>query len=179
MMAMQAIYRVRQGLNNLSATARPEDAALAARYLTQTEQRFFARMEVADQKHCVGVLKYLLRRGMEDRQLLKAALLHDVGKSRSRISVFHRTAAVLLRAIFGEVPSFLTWIGGERLWGPFYVLENHPRLGAVMLAKAGCDERVWRLAELHHVDPKLLNLTDDAEWMQAALWALRKADSES
>ena len=176
---MQAVYRVRQGLSNLTARPRPEDEALAARYLSPAELRLFRRLEPADRKHSVSVLGSLDRMGVADSCILKAALLHDVGKSRRRISVFHRTLAVILRALFGEIPSFFTWVGREAFWMPFYVLENHARLSAAMLVKAGCEERVWRLAELHHVDPELVETAALDDWTREALRVLRKADSEN
>ncbi len=176
---MQAIYRVRQGLSNLSAGIRPEDEELVARYLSPTELKLFYRMEPPDSLHSTGVLRSLLKRGVHDRAILKAALLHDVGKSRCRISMFHRTMVVILRAFFGTLPEFFTWMGKEAFWRPFYVLENHPRLSAAMLARAGCEERVWRLAELHHADPKLLGPLPDEEWLRDALSTLRTADGEN
>lgn len=176
---MQAIYRVRQGISNLSARPRPEDEAVAAQYLSPTELRLFARMEPADRRHSLGVLRSLEKMGVRDRHILQAALLHDVGKSRRPISIFHRTLAVILRAVFGQIPSFFTWVGRESLWGPFYVLENHPRLSAAILVRAGCEERVWRLAEMHHVDPKIADMAPMDEWTREALRLLRKADSEN
>lgn len=176
---MQAIYRIRQGFSNFSTSVSSEDDALAARYLSPTELNLFERMEPTDRRHTIRVLKSLIASGCRDRQMLKAALLHDVGKSRRRIGVFHRTAAVILRAVFGTLPSFLTWIGKQGFWEPFYILENHPRLSAAMLARAGCEERVWRLAELHHTDSKLLGALPDGEWVRAALETLQKADGEN
>jgi putative nucleotidyltransferase with HDIG domain len=139
----------------------------------------FVQMEPADQRHTVGVLKSLVSSGVQDRALLKAGLLHDVGKSRRKLTLIHRTLAVLLRAVFGKVPSFLVWQGQDSFWAPFYVLENHPRLGASMLARAGCEERVWRLAELHHAEPGLVGRIPDEDWVRPALNALKKADSEN
>jgi hypothetical protein len=175
---VRAIYRVRQGLQNLSARVEPESVGLANEYLSPAERQLFARMEPADQRHSVGVLRSLLSMGIEDATLLKAALLHDVGKSRCRIGVVHRTVAVLLTAIFGELPSF-AWQRNTGFWMPFYVLENHPRIGAVMLARAGSEERVWRLTELHQLEPELVGRVNDNEWVRWALALLRKADNKN
>jgi len=176
---VQAIYRVRQGLNNLSARAQPGDWALIASYLSPVELDIFRRMEPADQRHSAGVLRSLLAMGVTDADLLKAGLLHDAGKSRCRIGIAYRTLAVILTAVFGGLPAFLTWQSREGFWMPFHVIENHPRIGASMLAKAGCEERVWRLTELHQLNPALLGSVPDNEWVRWALAALRKADSEN
>ena len=176
---MQAIYWVRQGLNNLSASAKPEDWTLVDRYLAPVERSLFAAMEIADQRHCVGVLRSLLSEGISDTALLKAGLLHDVGKARCRIGVLHRSIAVLLVALFGKLPSFLTRQCQEGFCLPFYVLENHPRIGAAKLAKAGCEERGWRLTELHQLDPAFVGNLPDDEWVRWARVALRAADSKN
>jgi hypothetical protein len=174
---MGLLYRLRQGIENLRAAPSPEDTELAAGYLAPGELALFSRMEPADQRHTAGVLRSLQRAGIEDRALLKAGLLHDVGKSRRKLSVAHRTVAVVLRAVFGRLPSFLVWQDEGGILAPFYVLENHPRLGACMLARAGCEERVWRLAELHHADAARIGRVPDEEWVRWALEELKRADS--
>lgn len=176
---MQPIYRVRQGLNNLNARAQPSDWALVNRYLSPVELELFSRMEPADQRHSVNVLRSLLARDITDAALLKAGLLHDVGKSRCKIGIVYRTLAVLLTAVFGGLPEFLTWQSRESILTPFYVIENHPRIGASILVKAGCEERVWRLTELHQLNPALVGSVPDNEWVRWALAALQKADSEN
>ncbi len=176
---MQPIYRVRQGLNNLSARAQPAGWELVNRYLSPVEIDLFRRMEPADQRHSIGVLRSLLAMDVTDTDLLKAGLLHDVGKSRCRIGIVYRTLAVILTAVFGSLPEFLTWQFRESIFTPFYVIENHPRIGASMLAKAGCRERVWRLTELHQLNPALVGSVPDDEWVRWGLAALQKADSEN
>ncbi len=176
---MGAVYRIRQALANLTARMQPEDWILVGRYLTDAERRLFVRMEAADQRHSVQVLRTLLADSVEDESLLKAALLHDVGKSRCRITIVYRTAAVLMEALCGTLPAF--GIRGDRKswWFPFYILANHPRIGASMLAQAGTEERVWRLVEMHQLEPYLVRNVPDAQWIRAALVTLRQADNEN
>jgi putative nucleotidyltransferase with HDIG domain len=176
---VRAAYRFRQGLKNLAAEMRPEDWALAGRHLSERERALFDRMEPADQRHSVEVLKTLLRDGIEDQHLLEAALLHDVGKSRSRITVVHRTLAVLAKALFGRWHLITAWPSESGWWTPFHVMSNHPRIGASMLAKAGCEERVWRLVELHQVPVSRLGQIPDEDWVRWALEQLRSADERN
>lgn len=176
---VRAAYRIRQGLNNLTAEMRPRDRQLASQYLSTGEQAFFDRMDPADQRHSVDVLRTLLDSAETDPHLLKAALLHDVGKSRCRIGTVHRTLAVLARALTGGRRLPVTWPPGPGWWTPFYVISNHARIGASMLAKSGCEERVWRLAELHQISPENVGQIPDGEWVRWALTRLRWADEQN
>lgn len=173
------IYRIRQGLANLGARMLPEDWVLADRYLSEAERALFARMEPADQRHSTQVLRTLLQAAVTDESLLKAALLHDVGKSRCRITLVHRTVAVLFEALLGRLPALEARGDGKSWWLPFYVLANHPRIGASMLAQAGTEERVWRLVELHQLEPQRVSNVPDAHWIRAALATLRRADNQN
>jgi hypothetical protein len=178
-MISRALYRLRQGLANLRAAVGDEDRSFAMTHLSEAEGGLFLGMETADQRHSIRVLQRLLSTGIDDRDLLKAALLHDVGKSYCRIGILHRTAAVALKALLGRLPAWLADQPRARLRRPFYVLQNHPRLGADLLARAGCSERVCRLAELHQSNPHLVGSDDGSRWTRWALATLRLADNEN
>lgn len=177
---MRVVYRVRQGLANLTATMQPEDWSLVFRWLSPAERPLFTRMQRPDQLHSVRVARWLLAEGEADQHLLKAALLHDIGKSRCRIGIVHRTLDVLLGGVLRSFPTLFSGLPGEsRWWMPFYVAANHPRLGASLLAEAGCDERVWRLVELHERDPHQVGHIPDGQWVRQALVRLQQADSNN
>lgn len=175
----QALYRVSQGLANLRAAMAADDWALVSEHLSEAELSLFKGMQPQDQRHSVQVLRSLLAEGEEDELLLKAALLHDVGKSRCQIGIFHRTLAVLAKAVFGELPFFLCRTPGGGCWLPMYVIASHPRIGASMLAQAGCPEKLWRLVELHELDPRAVGDLPDGRWVRRALVALRRADNQN
>ncbi len=178
---MGAVYRIRQGFANLGARMHSEDWALVEQQLSKAERELFEQMEPADQHHSVRVLRALLGLGITDQDILKAALLHDVGKSGCRISLLHRTLAVLWTAAVGISPAFQLRSNDNNnsWWLPFYVLANHPRLGASMLVRVGTKERVWRLVELHQLEPRLVGDLPDASWVRAALATLRIADNQN
>jgi putative nucleotidyltransferase with HDIG domain len=175
-----ALYRVRQGLDSLWAKVAPGDLDLVRRLLSQEELWLFLRMDIADQRHSLRVMHTIWSAGIDDAVLTKAALLHDVGKSRCHISIVHRTLAVLVTAAIGILPPLSSAPSSGSWWFPFYVIANHPRIGAAMLAKCGCPERVWRLTELHHLEPHQVGrLRKDNEWIQQALLVLRRADNQN
>ncbi|MBE3075417.1 MAG: hypothetical protein IMZ75_10815 [Actinobacteria bacterium] len=176
---MRALYRIGQGFSNLRGSTVPARDALAVQQLGDEELKLFRRMASVDQRHCLAVARSLQASGGPDPSLLKAALLHDVGKSFCSISLVHRTVAVLLTALFGSLPSFLLWQPEGSWWMPFRVLANHPRLGAGMLAGAGTEERVWRLVELHHLAPDTVTGLHDGAWLRQSLEALHRADNDN
>ncbi len=175
----RAAYRVRQALANLAARMSPDDWALVGRLLSLEEKALFERMEAVDQRHSVQVARRLMESGATDPALLKAALLHDVGKSRCRIGILPRTLAVLAAHVPGRLPS---WLAREcdRGWRlPFHVLARHHEIGAELLAQAGCDERVCRLVQLHQSDIRRLGSVPNREWLQQSLALLQRADGQS
>jgi putative nucleotidyltransferase with HDIG domain len=177
---VRAIYRIKQGIDNLTASMQPEDWSLVTRWLSPVERSLFSMMQRPDQLHCTRVARWLLDRGETNTQLIKAALLHDVGKSRCYIGVQHRTLYVLLGWLFRIFPPLFAGPPGEnRWWMPYYVIANHSRIGASMLAQSGCEERVWRLVELHQQDPQLIGHLNDGPWIRSALERLRLADGHN
>lgn len=177
---MRPLYRVRQGLDNLWAGVGSRDLAIVRQQLSQEELQLFLRMDSADQRHCIRVLRAIQAEGNCDANLTKAALLHDVGKARCHIGIVHRTIAVLIGGVFRRLPPLAFAPSMGSWWYPFYVIANHPRIGAAMLVRCGSPERVWRLAELHHLEPHQVGrLPKDNEWVQRALLALRRADNQN
>lgn len=147
-------YRLRQLKNNLtagplSAMAREEVAAV----LSPAEQALFARLSFADQWHSVRVLGDLRGAGYNDPDLLAAALLHDVGKTRYPLTAWDRTVIVVGAALIPR---------GAAQWGagpadgwrrPFVVRARHPEWGAEMAAAAGARVAVVDLIRRHADKP--------------------------
>src|SRR2546421_10155934 len=55
----------------------------------------FKTMSPADQRHSLRVCRGLQARGSTDKDMLAAALLHDVGKAQGRVPFWSRPAIVL------------------------------------------------------------------------------------
>lgn len=142
-------YRVQQGLRALTAWLRPVDYATAQAILSPPLVALFMQMRRSEQQHSLHVLASLRQMGHHHPDLLVAALLHDVGKSRARIGLVGRTLAVLARTF---TPSLARrWAAGEeRGWRrPFVVAERHPAWGAEMLAEAGAPPLAVTLVRRH------------------------------
>lgn len=173
---MPPAYRVQQFIRATGASIRREEVeeTLLGRYLPPQAASLFRSMPRYDQQHALRVLATLQQGGHDDPDLLAAALLHDVGKSvprRDRSRLWHRVAAVLMRAL---QPGLLARIGRDEpgSWRrPFYLQQNHAALGAELAQQARCSEATVNLIR-HHEDP------DDAS-QDPLLAALQAADSRN
>src|SRR4030042_6140545 len=90
----RAVHLVRRFLRALTAHVDPSDRQVIADNLTPAQQRLFWAMMLQDQRHSLDVFYTLQRRGCQDRDLLLAALLHDVGKGEIHLS--QRVVSVFL-----------------------------------------------------------------------------------
>ena len=135
------MHRVGQFVAHVRARVAPEEEALAARLLPAAALPLFAVMPVADRRHALDVVERLLAGGIDDRDLLSAALLHDVAKGR-RTRLWHRVAGVLLEKL---APSVLRRLASPdpRSWRhPFHLYLHHATLSAETALAAGCGPRV-------------------------------------
>src|SRR5713226_2037684 len=90
-------YRLRQVRQQLGFVAPLSalDYAEVARWLPTSALPLFETMSVADQQHSLRVCRGLLARGCTEKDLLAAALLHDVGKGQGRVPFWTRPLIVI------------------------------------------------------------------------------------
>ena len=134
------MHRVGQFVAHVRARVTPEEEAVAGRILPPDAARLFATMPVADRRHAIDVSGRLLAAGIDDPDVLCAALLHDVAKGH-RMRLWHRVSGVLLEAV---APSLLRRVAGADpgSWRhPFHLYLHHAELSAEMAVAAGCGTR--------------------------------------
>ncbi len=143
-----AISRIRQFLAAIRAQVGEDEVAVLEQYLDPPQRDLFRRMSPIDQRHCLDVFNTLLQWGYSDPDLLRAALVHDVGKRG--IHLWHRVAGVLLEAFW---PTLLERLAVNRpqswLYG-FYIYRHHTDLGAELAKRSGCSPSVVELIRGHH-----------------------------
>ncbi len=178
----RARYRVRQFFAAVGAYLRPiraEELAAARRWLPQAAWPLFDAMPRNDQRHSLAVLAVLTAQGRGEAALMQAALLHDVAKSVSGVTLFHRVAVVLLKWLW---PAWLERLARQpapargSLRYPFWAHVNHPRLGAEMAAAAGCDPTAVALIRAHQEPPRA---AWDGGGFDEMLAALQAADGDN
>jgi hypothetical protein len=144
-----AYWRTLQGLRAMTAFLRPVDYQVVEELLTPELLALFKRMRASEQHHCIRVMTALRRWGYTDPDLLTAALLHDVGKARYPLTLFGRSAAVVITTIAPRLAQ--RWEEGEPrgLRRPLVIAHRHPEWSAQDMSAAGASQRASNLARRH------------------------------
>jgi type IV secretory pathway TrbD component len=133
------MHRVSQFVSHLTARVSADDEATAHRMLPPSAWPLFDRMPVADRRHGLDVAARLLGGGIDDRDVLSAALLHDAAKG-SRLRLWHRIVGVLLEAF---APGLLARLARRdpRATNAWHLYLRHADLSADAARQAGLSER--------------------------------------
>lgn len=145
---MSAGYRLRQFWLATTARISAGERQAARRLLGPAASDLFERMPRADQRHGLDVMQALAAAGEREPAVLAAALLHDAGKAGAGLTVWHRTAIVLLGRWW---PAGLARLAAPAGWRrPFWAHLRHAELGAQAAEAAGCAELTVWLIRHHH-----------------------------
>lgn len=148
------LYRAGQFFRSLRPVMTTADQAAISAYLSTPQLRqLFARMDPVDQQHALAAFNALRRAGETNADLLVAALLHDAGKSLTRVRLWHRVLVVLLGTLLPDwLPVLASAPPGSWRY-PLAVYCNHPALGAELAAAAGATPLTVRLIRRHQSPP--------------------------
>jgi hypothetical protein len=142
-------YRAGQFLHLLTAKRKREHRRFVYEILDSSMAALFFRMSDPDQSHSVRVFQTLVDQGEEGEDLLRAALLHDVGKSLHPLRAWERSLVVVTNRIFPN--QVLKW-GHDEPYGwrkPFVVALQHPEWGAALVQQEGGSETLVTLIRYH------------------------------
>lgn len=145
-------YRIGQFLASLWPRVERDERAILIRWLPPRAVDLFYRMPRRDQRHSLDVLYSLRSAGVDQPDLLAAALLHDVGKTVNPgrpLRLWQRVVVVLLEAIDPELVAVLASDDPDSLRYPFHAHLCHPELGAALAQEAGCTRLTVELIRWH------------------------------
>jgi len=116
----------------------PERKMLSTWLDSAEEASLFYRQAVADQRHAFRAAQRLHHFAPDRRDLIRAALFHDVGKWHAGLGIVGRSVAGALTKL------------GLPLRGRFAIYVAHGVRGAEELQAIGCEEVVVEFARHHH-----------------------------
>ncbi len=113
----------------------------------------FQTMSTADQQHSLRVYRGLQARGCTEKDLLAAALLHDVGKGQGRVPFWTRPLIVIGKRCAPRLLARLVTYPDENMPGFRRSLSYawyHADIGADLAAAAGLSEQTVLYIRTHH-----------------------------
>ncbi len=152
---MKIGYRVQQFLNAITAAPTLQECQEVKSFLPAALMDLFSAMQPGEQAHSLRIYHSLRENGVQDPDLLTAALLHDVGKNRLPLRPWERAYIVLANSL---APNLVETWGrsafqeGLPFWRrPFVVAVQHPEWGAQMTQQAGASILSVDLIRYHQV----------------------------
>lgn len=156
--------RIKQYLKAIRARVSEEDYKFLLRVLSKKELSCFNRFPDFEKRHALDVCYYIIDKyGIEDEELIKAALFHDIGKTEAKITPNKKAIAVILE----KIPFIANFL--RRYFFFLEVYYNHPKYSAKICREMGLSERVVYLVEHHH----------DFETLDEDVKKLQEADKKS
>lgn len=125
-------------------------------WLTERENSLFLAQPAADQRHGYTAAQTVVAAGVQDRVLIRTALLHDIGKRHARLGVIGRVIASLM--ILFRIP----------IRGRWAAYRNHGEVAARELEAIGSDPLIVDFARQHHGERPATIDTDTWKLLQKA-----------
>lgn len=147
------LYRIRQFIWSVTSKLTEEDRIFMQKHLNKVESELFYKLPVYEQKHSINVARDVksvydnpssFKCDYEKEKLIKAALLHDIGKAEFKLSVIDKGILVILNKV---TKGNLKKLTNVKKIDCYY---NHGERGYNILKKYGYDEEFLGLIKNHH-----------------------------
>ncbi len=168
---------IKRLITSWSFVINEHDIALVEKYLDEPGKFLFYQMNRFDQHHCLTVARDILvkhqttLKDFEMNLLMKAALLHDIGKSEGEFDLINRILVALIRRFFPFWRNRLALTNPSTWWEQLrygvYLDLVHPARGAHMAQLLGINPVVVELIQRHH-EPRQRSQSLGLKYLQAA-----------
>lgn len=145
-----ALYRVKQFVWGFTSLFKDIDYKYISKFLNEDEIKIFNKLKHNDKHHCIRVCKDSIKMrndldiDVDIYKLGKAALLHDVGKSKKHLSLIEKSVVVVLdKATKGRIKRY----DNIKQIDIYY---NHPKIGLEILNKFDYDKEFLQVIRYHH-----------------------------
>ncbi|WP_309568907.1 HDIG domain-containing metalloprotein [Clostridium estertheticum] len=152
-----SLYRIKQFYRSIVAKINDKDVDFLKIYLKTYELLLFNKLPTYEQKHCINVARDVEincnKRKLQSFNLIKVALLHDIGKIYSTMNPIDKSIMVILHKITnGKIRAFNKFKNVNMYY-------NHGEIGCNLLKQYGYDDRFLFLIKNHHNN----SIIDDIE----------------
>ena len=144
-------YRVKQFIWGVEAYFKKIDNSYLESYLNKNEINMFNKLKKSDKYHCIRVCNDSLKLlkdnnfNIDEHKLGKAALLHDIGKSKYHLNLIEKSTIVLLDKFSkGKLRKY----DNIKQVDIYY---NHPKIGYEMLKEYNYDKELLDVVRYHHM----------------------------
>ena len=162
--------RVKQFYINVTDKMNEEDYKYVNTIITEEEFKLFNKLLKSEQKHSVRIAKYI-ENSIDNKLvidediinnkdlLIKAALLHDVGKSKKSVNVIEKSIIVILNKLTkGNLRNL-------KISQKVQCYYNHADYSYELLNKINNDKKLLEIVKNHHreTNDKLINFFKDSD----------------
>lgn len=147
-----ALYRIKQFIWGFTSLFKEIDYEYINKFLNEEEIKIFNKLKHNDKHHCIRVCKDSIKMrndlniDVDLNKLGRAALLHDVGKVAGHLSLFEKSAVVILDKLSnGKIKKY----DNIKQINVYY---NHPKIGVDILKNNGFgkDKELLQVVRYHH-----------------------------
>lgn len=138
--------RIRQFIRCITAKINEDDIKFIEKYLDKNEKELINKLAVYDIKHCINVAKDIVaNEKCKDANLIKCALLHDIGKINKTLNPIDKSIIVILNKITKcNLKKY------ENKNEKIYIFYNHGEEGYKLLKDRNYDEKFLNTVRYHH-----------------------------
>jgi len=146
--------RVKQFVSCVFAKITKKDMEFISNYLDENEKKLLYKLPVYDLKHSINVARDIYineseeeikKNNLNHKEIIKSAILHDVGKIHTPLNVIDKSILVLLNNITKTKIKKYSDRNSK-----IYIFYNHGEEGYKILKGKGYDKEFLNIIRNHH-----------------------------